>query len=344
MIEIKVIPDPVYIEKTALGLHLSFDFLLENATDHDWQIEQIELSALDSSGELTLRKTINTNGVRPGIETLGNRMLEKQSQLCVFNPFHTVPPDLTCEHLNYVFHFATETGDTYKSQVAVSPKFYDTQTDLCLPIRGRLIVLDGHDFYAHHRRVDISHPFLAQIMGLKTNSGRFSYDLCPVNAIGDLYVGDGTAEKEWFGLGESVYSPGDGMVMAVENTMQDNILGKSEFDFEQAAVVPNTLMGNYVLIDHLNGEYSVLAHLKQGSITVQKGTPVDRGQEIGQIGLSGSTGPWVHLHYELRTGVDLRSAKGLPVYFRSFFRFRGHEQFRIEKGHIDTGDIVESFA
>jgi murein DD-endopeptidase MepM/ murein hydrolase activator NlpD len=103
-------------------------------------------------------------------------------------------------------------------------------------------------------------------------------------------------------------------------------------------------MGNYVLIDHLNGEYSLLAHLKQGSITVQKEEIVDQGQDIGQIGFSGSTGPWVHLHYELRTGVDLRTAKGLPAYFRRFFRFRGHKQLRIEKGHIDTGEFVESYA
>jgi hypothetical protein len=344
MIGIKVIPEPIYIEKTALGLHLSFDFLLENASDQDWQIQQIEVSALDSNGDLALRQTINTNGIRPGIETLGIRILEKQTQLCVFNPFHTLPTDLPCEQLSYVFHFEAETGDTFKSQVVVSPEFYDAKTDLSLPVRGRLIVLDGHDFYAHHRRVDLSHPFLAQNMGFEANSGRFSYDFCPVNAIGDLYVGDGNSEKDWYGWGDSVYAPGDGKVIAVENRMQDNILGKREFDFERAAEAPNTLMGNYVLVDHLNGEYSLMAHLKQGSITVQKGALVDQGREIGQIGFSGSTGPWVHLHYELRTGVDLRTAEGLPVYFRSFFRFRGQKQFRIEKGHIDTGDIVESFA
>jgi murein DD-endopeptidase MepM/ murein hydrolase activator NlpD len=163
-----------------------------------------------------------------------------------------------------------------------------------------------------------------------------------VNDIGDLYVGDGVAEKDWYGFGESVYAPGDGIVIAVENHMQDNILGKRDFDFEQAAEDLNTLMGNYVVIDHLNGEYSLLAHLKQESITVQKGAIVDQGQDIGQIGFSGSTGPWVHLHYELRTGIDMRIAKGLPAYFGDFSRYRGHRQFRIEKGHIDTGDIVES--
>ncbi len=52
-------------------------------------------------------------------------------------------------------------------------------------------------------------------------------------------------------------------------------LRERDFDFEQAMEVPNTLMGNYVLLDHLNGEYSVLAHLKQGSVSVQQGATVD---------------------------------------------------------------------
>jgi murein DD-endopeptidase MepM/ murein hydrolase activator NlpD len=69
---------------------------------------------------------------------------------------------------------------------------------------------------------------------------------------------------------------------------------------------------------------------------------VEQGQELGRLGFSGSTGPWVHLHYELRTGIDLRTARGLPVYFRNFSRFRGQKQTKIERGHIDTGDIIES--
>jgi len=344
MIETRVIPEPVYIERTALGQHLSFDLLLRNTSDYDLQIQQVEVAIFDSGGNLEQRKSVNTNGVRPGIETLGERTLAKHSQLCVFNPFHTLPADLSCDQLRYEMRFTTESGDTYKSQVTVSPKVYDTKTELHLPIRERLIVLDGHDFYAHHRRVDLTHPVLAQNMGFVANSGRFAYDFCPVNAAGELFMGDGTSEKEWYGFGESVYAPGGGRVIAVENAMQDNVLGIADFDFEQAMNAPNTLMGNYVIIDHLNGEFSVLAHLKKGSVSVQEGATVIRGQDVGQMGFSGSTGPWVHLHYELRTGTNLLTARGLPAYFKDFFRYRGQKQTKIERGHLDTGDIVQSYS
>ncbi len=58
--------------------------------------------------------------------------------------------------------------------------------------------------------------------------------------------------------------------------------------------------GNYVIIQHPDGNYTYYAHLAKDSITVIAGDEVERGQVIGKIGHSGSsTGP--HLHFEIRT-------------------------------------------
>lgn len=55
--------------------------------------------------------------------------------------------------------------------------------------------------------------------------------------------------------------------------------------------------GNYVVIKHQNGLYSLYAHLKSPAI-VSKGTQVSRKQVIGYMGTTGaSTGN--HLHFEL---------------------------------------------
>ncbi len=165
MIEIKVKPKPVDIKKTALGQHSSFDFLLQNASDLELLIQEVKISVFDADGNLAWRRAANTNGIRPGIETPGNRTLETEPQPCVFNPLHTLPADLPCEQLDHEFHLGAERGQTFKLRVAVSQEVYDTGTDLCLPIGGRPIALDGHDFCPHHRRVDLMHPFLAQYMG-----------------------------------------------------------------------------------------------------------------------------------------------------------------------------------
>ena len=57
--------------------------------------------------------------------------------------------------------------------------------------------------------------------------------------------------------------------------------------------------GNYVVIDHGNGESSLYAHLLSVSVSVSQ--RVDQGQQIGKVGSTGnSTGP--HLHFEEREG------------------------------------------
>ncbi len=73
-----------------------------------------------------------------------------------------------------------------------------------------------------------------------------------------------------------------------------------------------TSYGNYIIIMHYNGLYTLYAHGQQGSITVSKGQPVKQGQQIMKVGSSGnSTGP--HLHFEVRTDPGLYSNRKNPL-------------------------------
>ena len=86
---------------------------------------------------------------------------------------------------------------------------------------------------------------------------------------------------------------------------------------------------NSVVIDHGNGEFSLYAHLQQGSLNPQlrgptEGTygvniPVAAGQFLGLAGNSGSSKP--HLHVQLTHGANGKqfegnAASGLPLHFR----------------------------
>jgi murein DD-endopeptidase MepM/ murein hydrolase activator NlpD len=62
-----------------------------------------------------------------------------------------------------------------------------------------------------------------------------------------------------------VYAPADGTVVAVVNTM-GNTWGTSDHGW-----------GNLVKISHGNNVYTLMAHLKKGSVSVKVGQLVKRG-------------------------------------------------------------------
>ncbi|MBQ6612016.1 MAG: peptidoglycan DD-metalloendopeptidase family protein [Oscillospiraceae bacterium] len=91
-------------------------------------------------------------------------------------------------------------------------------------------------------------------------------------------------------IGDEVLAVESGKVVAVVNNKADA--------YESGS------WGNYVKIEHtINGKkyYSLYAHLKKGSVTVNTNDNVKKGDVIGLVGISGaSTGP--HLHLEMNTG------------------------------------------
>lgn len=74
------------------------------------------------------------------------------------------------------------------------------------------------------------------------------------------------------------------------------------------------LAGNYVVIKHAENEYGFLAHLKQGSICVEPGEDVERGQEIGRCGHSGNSSE-PHLHFHVHDHPTPYLGAGLPIQF-----------------------------
>lgn len=73
-----------------------------------------------------------------------------------------------------------------------------------------------------------------------------------------------------------------------------------------------TSYGNYVIIAHANGLYTLYAHGQAGSITVSEGQTVKQGQQIMRVGSTGnSTGP--HLHFEVRTSPGTYSCRVNPL-------------------------------
>lgn len=74
--------------------------------------------------------------------------------------------------------------------------------------------------------------------------------------------------------------------------------------------------GEYIVIDHHNGYYSLYAHLCPGCRSVRVGDYVEKGQPIGGMGMTGAaTG--VHLHFAIWYGFPYRG--GSPLNAMQFY-------------------------
>lgn len=84
----------------------------------------------------------------------------------------------------------------------------------------------------------------------------------------------------------------------------DGIVTKVIKDYKKNDKTGNSY-GNYVKIRHNNNYYTLYAHLKYGSVKVNIGDVVNKGDVIGYMGNTGhSTG--AHLHFEVRNQKDVR--------------------------------------
>ena len=73
-----------------------------------------------------------------------------------------------------------------------------------------------------------------------------------------------------------------------------------------------TSYGNYILINHHDGTYTLYAHGQAGSICVSEGQSVTQGQQIMRVGSTGnSSGP--HLHFEIRVSPGGYSNRVNPM-------------------------------
>lgn len=356
---IKISPAKPLIEKDIYGYYLNFDISIKNLSNHIIELSSVEASVVDASGKLVMRKFMNSDGKTPGIDLLVYTIIKPGETVSIFNPFHTFPPDVTIASLRYGFFFnyadTQQEKDNNRQRLPVDfdelvvknivPQVYIAKNEYYLPLKGKIIVWDGHDFYSHNRRsvtAENTDP-KAQKPEITSNSSRYAYDLMCVDASGSLYSGTPFKKQNWFGFGKPVYVPADGRVVEVKNDVPDNeFCGKTVITPKISPNDDPLGMGNYIIIKHSNGEYSSLVHMEMGSIKVKVGEWVKSGQQIGTVGFSGNQAIYPHLHYSVTNGSKEAEAEGIPNYFNDYKLYRGDVVVNIKRSRVDSGDIIES--
>jgi hypothetical protein len=183
----------------------------------------------------------------------------------------------------------TFTVQTIPEEAPTTFAKYQTKTILRLPFEGDWYVAAGG------RTLNLNHHTVA-------SDQRFAYDFL-IKKEGVSFRNRGSKNEDYYCYSKRILAPGDGIVIDVINDIRENRLGE----------MPNS-SGNRVIIDHLNGEYSILAHFKYGSIVVKVGNHIKSGQYLGLCGNSGrSSEP--HLHYHLQNTPTMFQGEGLPALF-----------------------------
>jgi len=122
---------------------------------------------------------------------------------------------------------------------------------------------------------------------------RYAYDFV-VTEDGDTHAGDGGDLHDYYAFGKPVRAPADGTVVKTLDRLRDYPNpggGRAEWRTWQ-------ITGNYVVIEHDEDEYSMLAHLQEDSVSVEPGDEVERGDVVGRCGNSGNSSE-PHLHFQL---------------------------------------------
>lgn len=340
-ISISVIQPAVYIVKNEWSQQLNFDLCIENKMSETIELKKVELEAYDKKGNFISRKTLQDGPLAPSLRTIPVRQIQSKEKVTLFNPFTVFNPYIDLSHLKFELSFKDNPGNRFTVGVDVEPTLYTSQSALSVPLKGTLFILDGNDLYANHRRFDINHPLVRDVLDMHSNPELFAIDFTVVDSAGNHYSGEWDNNSSHYIWGNTVYAPADGKVIAINNQYEDNKPGTLNFRIQDAKMNRDLLSGNCVAIDHLNGEYSFLVHLQKGSVIVKEGEIVKKGQPVAKVGNSGSS-MYPHLHYQLVDKSSYINSNGLPIYFHHYNLISGNEKVKIKKGYVSTGDIIEN--
>ena len=313
----------------------NIDFLVRNDGKEGAKITELRALAENRAGELIEQRLVWQQAT--GLLN-GGGDVPAGSEVTIFNPIgFSSPKDIS--RVRYEFDVAGRKGPV---TVAVTPVDCAPRQPSLSPVAGRLLIYDGHDVLSHHRRGEYLDSW-SKKMGITDNFQRFGVDFVVIDKAGKPYRGAGTRTSDWHGWGQPVRAVGDGVVAALHDGQPDNVVIWTVDKWTERTSAENMMSsyGNYVLIEHGPGEFSVVAHLKQGSVKVKRGDKVRAGQVIGAVGNSGASGA-VHVHFERRTGGGISGMETLPAYFRDVTLANGNVAAPERGLVLDTGDVVEA--
>ncbi len=202
------------------------------------------------------------------------------------------------------------------ASIPVQLTFYEAKGKYTFPVKGDVQMAFLPLSYIHHRG-SASQEFAMDVVGANQKEATSFTEISSPKpkSLSDYSI--------W---GREVVAIGDGVVLEVGDKFPEEPMSDPAQFTKQGyslslikELAPkigwtNAIAGNYIVIDHKNGEYSAYCHLQEGSIGVKAGDSVHKGMVIAKVGNTGNSGA-PHLHFQLMDSQDFFTANGLPVMF-----------------------------
>jgi hypothetical protein len=156
-------------------------------------------------------------------------------------------------------------------------------------------------------------------------------DFMRLGANGRTHTGGaGAPLTEYAGFGSPLLAPADGRIVEVTDGYPDNPPGT------------NADYANHLVVDIGAGRYVSLAHLKQGSVSVQVGDVVRQGQPLATVGNNGHSNE-PHLHLQVQdSAAGMNADRTYPMVFRDVHITRGGAWPWGDSRELRTGDLVRT--
>jgi hypothetical protein len=170
--------------------------------------------------------------------------------------------------------------------------------------QGNFLITDGGN--SRISRLMNYHFFSPVHMKKKTNlSMLFATDIVKINNLESNYLP--SRNEDYPIYREKVYSPVSGVVVKVENGIEDNIPYSGHYPY-------NT--GNTIVIQQSN-YYMLLGHLKKDSIRFQMGDKISANDFIAEAGNSGySERPHIHIQLIKSLNENYWTGTGISIEYK----------------------------
>jgi peptidase M23-like protein len=194
---------------------------------------------------------------------------------------------------------------------------------IATPMRGGdWLAGEGPSNSSDHRRS------LIPLNGKAWISQRFAIDWVKIGPNGNTFHDNRSRNENFWGFGEPVLAVADGEVIAVTDSIADNMPGM----LPTTSTIAN-LSGNHVILRIDKSRYVMYAHLKHGSVRVHVGQRVKTGDVLGLLGNSGqATAP--HLHFQVTDAPSDIAAEGIPFTFDQFTFLGYGKDYEPDKPHL----------